>query len=141
METVRVLLVDDSPEFLEVAADYLSMDPEIKVVGCACSGLDGLRRVAELRPDLVLMDVTMPGMNGLEATRAIKAKESPPRVLILTLYDIPEYRAAAASAGADGFLNKSDFGERLLPLIHSLLAEPASGGKTGQVEKMDRRPM
>jgi DNA-binding NarL/FixJ family response regulator len=67
------------------------------------------------------MDVSMPGMNGLEATRHIKARLGAPYVIILTLYDHLEYRSLAEAAGADGFTSKSNFGREVLPLIHSLV--------------------
>ncbi|MCP4516579.1 MAG: response regulator transcription factor, partial [Delftia sp.] len=80
--------------------------------------------------DLVLMDLAMPGMSGLEATRQIKARPSGPRVIILTLYDSPEYRAAAQELGADGFVIKSEFFDQLQPAIHTLFAQiPASAGQ------------
>ena len=79
-----------------------------------------MERVVELSPDLVLMDVAMPGMNGLDATRELKSRPGAPRVVILTFYDTPEIRAAAKTAGADAFLVKwalEDELERLLETI------------------------
>jgi DNA-binding NarL/FixJ family response regulator len=128
MEPISVLLVDNSPEFLQVAAAFLSMIPQVAVVGTARSGQEGLRLTARLCPDLVLMDLVMPGMNGLEATKMIRAQAVVPKIIMLTLYDIPEYRAAAAAAGADGFLNKADFTEGLLPLMRDVLVQPAHSG-------------
>jgi len=121
---IRILLVDDSPEFLESATRFLSVDPHIEIVGRALAGHDALEQVARLRPDLVLMDLAMPEMNGLEATHHIKAQPGAPCVVILTLYDNSEYRAVAETVGADGFLSKSEFGTQLLPLIHTLFANP-----------------
>ena len=69
------------------------------------------------------MDVAMPGMNGFEATRLIKAQPNAPRIVMLTSYDIPHYRTAAQTAGADNFVSKADFGTVLLPLIDAVLAE------------------
>jgi len=126
MPPLRVLLVDDSPEFLESAAYFLSLQPSVKVVGRALSGPDALEMASRLRPDLVLMDWAMPEMTGLEAARRLKAQPGAPRVVILTLHDNPQYRAAAQAAGADGFISKADFGAQLPPLIHRLFAEPGA---------------
>src|SRR5207244_5806865 len=102
--------------------NFLAGEPEVEVVGRASSGRGALEQVPLLKPDLVLMDLTMPGMNGLEATRRLKARPDGPRVILLTLHDNPEYRAAAAAVQADGFVSKSDLGLHLLPLIHNLFA-------------------
>src|SRR5438105_3576362 len=83
-----------------------------------------LEQVAMLNPDLVLMDLAMPGMNGLETTRQIKARPAAPRVVIMTLYDVAEYRAAARDATADGFIAKSSIRSQLLPLLASLFPNP-----------------
>ena len=124
MTLVRTLLVDDSPEFLGAAARFLATDPEIEIVGRALSARKAIEEVARLQPDLVLMDVAMPEMNGFVATRRIKERPNPPRVIVLTLYDNDEYRAQARAAGADGFVAKSEFGTQLLPLIHTLYQPP-----------------
>ena len=117
---MRVILVDDNPEFLKAATDFLSADPQVEIVGQAASGNEAVEQVAGLRPNLVIMDLAMPGMNGLEATRRIKAQLNAPYVIILTLYDNPQYRDEAERVQADGFVPKSDFGTHLLPLIHTL---------------------
>jgi DNA-binding NarL/FixJ family response regulator len=120
LHTLRVLLVDDSWDFLGSAEHFLSTEPYLKIVGYASSGQEAIEQVKLLRPDLVLMDVAMPHMNGLAATRLIKALSEKPRVIILTVHNQPEYQAAAEAAGADGFISKSDFGSQLLPLVNSL---------------------
>ena len=122
MLSVRILLVDDYPDFLESAARFLSTVPQVDLVGHAFSGPEAIQQSRRLRPDLVLMDLAMPDMNGLEATRQIKAQIGAPRVVILSLYDNPAYRRMATAAGADYFLNKSDLGEALVPLVHELFA-------------------
>ncbi len=124
---VRILLVDDNSEFLESAVSFLSADTGLKVVGRATSGQEALKRVKELEPDLVLMDLSMPGMDGIEATRCLKAEHNGAlRVVILTLEDDSEYRSAATSAQADGLIKKSEFGTELLPLIEMLFAPVGS---------------
>jgi DNA-binding NarL/FixJ family response regulator len=119
-ETLRVLLVDDNWAFLGSAEHFLCMEPHLQIVGCVASGQDAVEQVRLLAPDLVLMDLAMPGMTGLMAARLIKAMPHPPRVIILTVHDQPEYHAAAEAAGADGFVAKSEFGSELLPLIDRL---------------------
>jgi len=123
---LRILLVDDSPAFLHAATRALALDPRINIVGEALSGHQAVALVPEVRPDVVLMDVAMPGMNGFEATRQIKSRPNPPRIVMLTSHDIAHYRTAAENAGADNFVNKADFGTELLPLINNVLAERAA---------------
>jgi DNA-binding NarL/FixJ family response regulator len=122
MASLRILLVDDSPIFLEAAAGFLSADPWIASVGRSLSGREACAQILLTNPDLVLMDVAMADLNGLEVTRQIKAGPVSPRIVIVTLHDTPEYRMAAQAAGADGFIAKSELGTTLLPLIHTLFA-------------------
>jgi len=119
---IRVLLVDDNPEFLKSAHRFLSLQPSLQVVGGVTSGADALGQIPRLTPHLVLMDWAMPEMSGLEATRLIKGQKDAPRVVILTLHDIPRYRLAAQSAGADGFISKADWSRQLMPLIQQLFS-------------------
>ena len=119
---MRVLLVDDGEEFLDVASRFLAADSSIEIIGRAHSGREALAKVIELRPDLVLIDLAMPGMNGLETTRQIKVDPLAPKVIILTLHDNREYRSVAESIGADGFVSKSELGTQLLPLLQKLSA-------------------
>lgn len=120
IDLIRTLLVDDSSEFLEAAQRFLNSDPQIEICGILRSGQEAVDAVKRLHPDLVLMDLAMPGMNGLAATRQIKALADPPLVIILTLYDHAEYRLASEAVDADDFITKSEFGSELLPLIHRL---------------------
>jgi len=120
MSAARVVLVDDNPDFVRTAADFLAQDPGIEIVGLATSGERALDLVADHQVGLVVMDLTMPGMGGLEATRRLKAGHPAPLVIILSLHDDEAYRHRARQAGADGFIAKSEFGEELLPLIRRL---------------------
>ena len=125
MAQIQVLLVDDSAEFLDSIARFLGLGAALQIVGVATSGSAAIEQAAALKPDLVLMDLAMPGMNGLEATRQLKAAAAPPRVVIMTLHDNVEYREAARAAAADGFISKSAIRSQLFPMIANLFAEPA----------------
>ena len=108
MRLRRILVVDDSPIFLAAVVSLLPASEGIEIVGTAGSGREALERVAELGPDLVLMDLAMPGMNGLEAAHQLTGLPARPQVVIMTAHDEAAYRAAALKAGADGFLRKSE---------------------------------
>ncbi|MBI2988001.1 MAG: response regulator transcription factor [Deltaproteobacteria bacterium] len=126
MRKIKILLVDDSAQFLRSATSFLSQCPSVEVIGTATSGKDAIKKVQELRPDLVLMDIAMPEMNGLKATRSIKANPRAPKIIIVTIHDDAEYRSATKDAGADGFARKSNLYTHLLPMIHALFGEPAA---------------
>lgn len=119
---IRTLMVDDHATFLDELAHLLEEDRKMDIVGRAASGEDAVEQTTALRPDLVLMDLAMPGMGGLEATRRLKIHTGTdaPRVIMLSLHEHPMYRAAALDAGANGFVSKSTLGTTLLPMIHSL---------------------
>ena len=122
--TVHVLIVDDNAWFREWESKFLGEQAGIYVVGTAASADEGIQMARELRPDLVLMDVAMRGMNGLEATLRIKAEAASPQVVIVTLHDLPQYRTAAAAC-ADGFVPKTQLVWALMPLIDKLF--PGTG--------------
>ncbi|MDF9811765.1 response regulator transcription factor [Streptomyces sp. SPB162] len=115
-----VLIVDDQP--LQRYAFHLLLDsvPETDVVGEAGHGAEAVRKASELRPDVVLMDVRMPGMDGIQATRRIVAAGGRSRVLVLTTFDLDEYVHAALRAGASGFLLKDARPEELLAGIRAV---------------------
>jgi DNA-binding NarL/FixJ family response regulator len=112
----------------------LEDEEDIEVVGEAENGEAAVSAVRRLRPDIVLMDVRMPVMNGLEATRQILAREAVCRVIVLTTFDLDEYVYAAVAAGASGFLLKKVTAEQLAASIRlvatgeALLAPPSPGG-------------
>ena len=113
----RILLVDDNESFLTTMEGFLSGDPDILIVGKATSGEEALKLAAQEMPHLVLMDISMPGINGLLAAKKIKAFPHAPPIIILTFYDNPEYRVAANKIPVDGYLLKTHLGTDLLPLI------------------------
>jgi DNA-binding NarL/FixJ family response regulator len=103
---IRVLVVDDQHLVRTGFRLILDGEPDLQVVGDAADGHAAVARCRELRPDVVLMDVRMPGLDGIAATRQVVALPEPPRVLILTTFDMDEYVYAALDAGASGFLLK-----------------------------------
>jgi DNA-binding NarL/FixJ family response regulator len=122
-QPIRVLLVDDYQDFLQVLSDFLAKTSWLKVVGTANSGDEALAMIRELHPDLVVTDLAMPGMNGVETAYRMKQLVPPPRVVVATLHDGQEYRAQAAAVGADGFISKVDAVVGLLPMIRMLFAD------------------
>lgn len=117
---IRVLVVDDDALLRAGLAVVVRTDPGLELVGEAADGVDAVRLAGEVAPDVVLMDVRMPGVDGIEATRRILALDRGARVLILTTFPDDEYVAAALRAGASGFLLKRVAPERLLEAIHAL---------------------
>ncbi|MCS0601219.1 response regulator transcription factor [Streptomyces sp. LP11] len=104
--TIRVLVADDQMMVREGFSVLLNAMPDIEVVGEAVNGRQAVDRVRELAPDVVLMDIRMPEMNGIEATREIVAADEAAKVLVLTTFDLDEYVYQALRAGASGFLLK-----------------------------------
>jgi DNA-binding NarL/FixJ family response regulator len=125
---VRVVVVDDQEVVRAGFGALLATQPDLAVVGSARDGADAVRLCARSRPDVVLMDVRMPVMDGIEATRQIKSageRDGPPRVIILTTFDLDEYVYDALSAGASGFLLKEVTAERLFEAVRVVAAGEA----------------
>ena len=110
MTEVRVLIVDDQLPFREASRMVVEMTDGFVVAGEAVNGEEGVRMTAELEPDLVLMDVQMPGIDGLEATRRITAAEPSPHVVVMSTHESGDYQETALEAGAVAFIPKSEFG-------------------------------
>jgi DNA-binding NarL/FixJ family response regulator len=123
--TVRVLLVDDQHLIRQGFAMILGAQDDIDVVGEAVDGEEAIRLAATLHPDVVLMDVRMPGLGGIEATRRISSLHPRTRVIILTTFDLDEYAYDGLRAGASGFLLKNARPDELLAGIRSVAAGEA----------------
>lgn len=118
--TVRLLLVDDQPLLLQGFAMILSTEPDLQVVGQVGDGRQALDAIEPLRPDVVLMDVQMPVMDGIEATRLI-TEATDTKVIILTTFDRDDYLFDALRAGASGFLLKNASPEDLVAAVHAVV--------------------
>ena len=118
----RVLIVDDDPLVRSALSLMLGGQPDIEVVGEAGNGREGVRMARDLRADVVLMDIRMPQVSGLEATKTLYADPDPPHVIVLTTFDADEHVMSALAAGADGFLLKDTPPAQILDAIRSVAA-------------------
>ncbi|WP_430790809.1 response regulator [Actinoplanes sp. G11-F43] len=119
---VRVLLVDDEPLFRETVKELIDATPGLSVVGEAATGRAAVELAAERQPDVVLMDVRMPDLDGIAATERITALQPAPHVLVLTTFDLDDHVYRALRAGAGGFVLKSITPPRLLDAIVTVAA-------------------
>jgi DNA-binding NarL/FixJ family response regulator len=118
--TIRVLVVDDQAMVRAGFRLLLADEPDIEVVAEASNGLEAVAEAARCRPDVVLMDIRMPELDGLEATRRILAADPDSRVLILTTFDLDEYVYRALSVGASGFVLKDEPPEQLIAAVRTV---------------------
>ena len=119
---IRVVIVDDDPLVRSGLAMILGGTPSVEVVGQAGDGLAGIEVVEHHRPDVVLIDIRMPLMDGIEATTALVARPDPPKVIVLTTFDADDYVLRALTAGASGFLLKDTHPEDIVAAIHRVAA-------------------
>ena len=117
---MRVVIVDDHPPFLAAVAAMLAMVPSVQVVGRAAGGREALALAAQLQPDLMLVDYSMPDMTGAAVAKSLKAGSHPPKIVVMSFHNEPEYREMALQAGADAFLPKTELHKDLVPLLSKL---------------------
>ena len=127
---IRTLVVDDSQEMLKFLCTFLKKIGILSVEATAENGEKALQQVESLRPDLVLMDVQMPIMDGLEATRRIRQRFPDVRVILVTLHENPDVRPACEAAGAHGYVPKRRLVKDLAAEIRRIFAEAVSSGTT-----------
>jgi DNA-binding NarL/FixJ family response regulator len=120
MVKIRVFVVDDHAIMRDGIRALLGSYDDIEMVGEAADGNEAIAKVQELQPDVVVMDIAMPGMDGLEATRRIIKKDPAAKVLILTQYDNKEYMLSAIKAGAAGYIPKRALGSELISAIRAV---------------------
>ena len=117
---MRIVIADDNEMIRRAIATLLAAEPKWEVCGEACDGTDTIAKARELRPDLVLIDVSMPGKSGLETARTLRQEMPEIRTLIISDHDATQLLAAAREAGADGCVDKARAGSDLIGAIKSL---------------------
>ena len=122
--TVRVLIVDDQAPFRNVARTVVTVTPGFEVVGEAESGEDAVTKAAELQPDLVLMDINLPGINGIEAVRQIKAARGETMAFLLSTYAEADLPGGARDCGAVAYINKENFDPGILRSLWDAGGDP-----------------
>jgi len=132
---ISVLLVDDHEAFLHIATEFLQRHDELTVVGVARGGQEALILAPDLRPQVILVDLNMPGLGGLEIIPRLRAMLPEAGIVALTLLDPRVYRRAALAAGADDFVPKANLSTELLPAIRRV----AQTGQPEQESEVDNR--
>jgi DNA-binding NarL/FixJ family response regulator len=138
--SLSVLVVDESEAFLAGTRTLIESRPDLRLVGTARSGFSALEAAADLRPDLVIVEAALPGIDGFRLTRALKARANAPLVVVVTFHASAAARDEAYAAGADGFLAKGDFSDEFDAILAFWKAERAghSGGITTPVRPAQR---
>jgi DNA-binding NarL/FixJ family response regulator len=121
MKSPRLLIVDDHEIFRRGLRALLELSPDWQICGEAVDGLDAVEQCKSLKPDIVVLDVSMPRLNGLEAARLIIKEKPEPQIVIITQHDSPQIRTAALEAGARAFVTKSAVGSDLVRAIRDLI--------------------
>ncbi|MCB1735698.1 MAG: two-component system response regulator NarL [Gammaproteobacteria bacterium] len=144
--TTSIVVIDDHPLFRKGAADLIGMDASLRLVGEACDGAEGLKVVARERPDLVLLDLNMKGMDGMATLRAIQESDPGCRVIMLTVSDNEQDVVEALRAGADGYLLKDMEPEDILAQLHEaaqghLVVSPSVAELIARAMRADAPPL
>ncbi len=117
---IRVLLADDNAYFMENMRHMLSRYEWLQIVGSAYNSNECLALVAELHPDVVVLDLEIPEINGFEITKRIQSLSTKPRIIILSFYDEPEYREGGQNLGVFGYVSKAEISTDLIPMLRDL---------------------
>jgi DNA-binding NarL/FixJ family response regulator len=121
MSTVRVLIVDDFAPWRGFVIEHLEQQPHVRVLACASDGLEGVQKAEELQPDLIMLDISLPKLNGIEMARKVRKLVPKAKILFLSSNADPDVIRAAFSAGAAGYVLKVDAGGALLPGMEAVL--------------------
>jgi DNA-binding NarL/FixJ family response regulator len=121
MSVVRVLIVDDFDPWRVFVVQHLNDQPHVRVLGCAADGLDGMQKAEELQPDLILLDISLPKLNGIELARKVRKLVPKAKILFLSSNSDPDVVRAAFCAGGAGYVLKVDAGGALLAGMEAVL--------------------
>ena len=121
MSVVRVLIVDDFDPWRVFVVQHLNDQPHVRVLGCAADGLDGMQKAEELQPDLILLDISLPKLNGIELARKVRKLVPKAKILFLSSNSDPDVVRAAFCAGGAGYVLKKDAGGALLSAMEAVL--------------------
>ena len=120
MEKIKILIVDDNFRFIKSAINFISLHDEMDVIGGAISGDIAMEMIHENKPDIVLLDLSLPNESGIDILKFIKTPPDHPKVVIVSIEEDKFYKDLSIESGADGYVSKSEFGEKIIPLIHCL---------------------
>ena len=134
MTDMRVLLADDSVLILEWLQDTLGMNKQVEIVGSFKNGIDTLKALKTLKPDLAIVDFKMPGLNGLEVLKEIRKENKILKFIILTYYSLDNYRQVAMQAGADYFFSKVDDFEKVSIVVEEMVAKELNDNKISHLK-------
>ena len=125
MSSIKILIAEDHLIFRYQLRSFLLSDPDIDIIGEVSDGTHVIQKSAKLKPDLILMDISMPVMNGLIATEQLNRLMPDIKIIILSVYDIEEYKKAAFEKGASGYVIKKDMMNGLIPEIKRVMKIPS----------------
>jgi two-component system, NarL family, response regulator DegU len=120
MNKIKILIVDSNFRFIKSAINYIMLNNDLEILGGAITGEIALTMINDLKPDLILLDLSLPDMKGIDLLERIKQMKKSPRVVIVSFKDHQPYQELSIASGADGFISKSEFGIQIFPLIHKL---------------------
>lgn len=140
MQAIRMLLVGDNVDFVAGLQAWLIRESDIQIVGIEYTGSKAIEQVVALRPQIVLMDVTMADMSGFEACRRIRAENGAPLIVLMTFHESETVRRESAAAGADEVIGKGQIATTLLPLVRELASWTAEGRTDGQRPHRQEKP-
>ena len=138
MSPISVLLVDDNRIFLRITGRFLMKHGDVDLVGTAGGGVEALSKAQKLRPQVILLDLAMPDLPGLEIIPRLREVVPEMRIIALTMLDTEEYRKAALAAGADEFVPKADLNTDLLPAIRRVVGVGRPGGSGSDKSNQDQ---